>query len=103
MRKLVTIRTIDDIRAIEGADAIVCARIGGWDVVVKKDEFKIGDLCVYFEIDSFLPETDFRYQFLMKNKITWNGHFGARLKTIKLRGQISQGLALPCKDFPEVM
>lgn len=103
MRKLVTIRNIDSIRPIEGADAIVCARIGGWDVVVKKDEFKEGDLCVYFEIDSFLPETDFRYQFLMKNKITWNGHVGARLKTIKLRGQVSQGLALPVSAFPEVM
>ena len=40
MRKLVTIRTIDDIRAIEGADAIVCARIGGWDVVVRRTNSK---------------------------------------------------------------
>lgn len=103
MRKLVTVRRVDEVAPIPEADAIVRARIGGWDVVTKKGEFKEGDLCVYFEIDSFLPETDYRFQFLMKNKILWNGHHGARLKTIKLRGQISQGLALPCADFPEVM
>lgn len=103
MRKLVTVRTIDEVAPIPEADAIVRARIGGWDVVTKKDEFKPGDLCVYFEIDSFLPETDYRFQFLMKNKITWNGHNGARLKTVKLRGQISQGLALPAAEFPEIM
>lgn len=102
MRKLVTVRTIDELLPIEGADAIVCAKIGGWAVVVKKDEFQVGDLCVYLEIDSFLPETDYRFQFLMGNKITWNGHHGARLKTIKLRGQVSQGLALPMKEFPEI-
>lgn len=103
MRKLVTVRTIDELLPIESADAIECAKIGGWSVVVKKTEFKVGDLCVYLEIDSFLPETDYRFQFLMNHKITWNGHHGARLKTIKLRGQVSQGLALPLKDFPEVV
>lgn len=102
MRKLVTVRKIDEITAIEGADMIVCASIGGWKVVTKKNEFNPGDFCVYFEIDSFLPENDHRFQFLMNNKIKWNGHNGARLKTIKLRGQISQGLALPLNAFPEV-
>ncbi len=102
MRKLVTVREIAEIKPIEGADAIVCAVVDGWNVVTKKDEFIPGDLCVFFEIDSFLPESDFRYQFLMHHKITWNGHAGARLKTIRLRGQISQGLALPLSAFPEV-
>lgn len=102
MRKLVTVRAVDELIPIEGADAIECAKIGGWTVVVKKSEFQVGDLCVYLEIDSFLPETDYRFQFLMNHKITWNGHHGARLKTIKLRGQVSQGLALPLKNFPEV-
>ena len=103
MRKLVTVRKIDEILPIDGADAIVCAKVGGWAVVVKKDEFQAGDLCVVFEIDSFLPETDYRFQFLMPRKITWNGHHGARLRTVKIRGQVSQGLVLPIKDFPEVM
>lgn len=102
MRKLVTVREIAEIRPIPDADAIVCAVVDGWTVVTKKDEFKAGDLCVFFEIDSFLPESDFRYQFLMSHKITWNGHAGARLKTIKLRKQLSQGLALPLSAFPEV-
>lgn len=102
MRKLVTVREISEIRPIPDADAIVCAVVDGWTVVTKKGEFKPGDLCVFFEIDSFLPESDFRYHFLMHSKITWNGHVGARLKTIRLRKQLSQGLALPLAAFPEV-
>ena len=55
-RKLVTIRTIDGLEPIEGADVIEVAVIGGWKLVVKRGEFKVGDQCVYFEIDSFLPD-----------------------------------------------
>jgi len=98
---MATIRKIDGVRPIENADAIECVRVGGWDVVSKKGEFKEGDDCLYFEIDSFLPESDHRFQFLMNNKISWQGHHGARLKTIRLRGQVSQGLALPIASFPE--
>ena len=54
-RKLATIRRIDEIRPIEGADAIEAAVVGGWVVVVKKCEFKAGDLAVYLEIDSWVP------------------------------------------------
>ena len=49
MRKLASIRRIADIQPIEGADAIEVATVDGWKVVVKKDEFKIGDLAVYLE------------------------------------------------------
>ncbi|MCA3266169.1 MAG: RNA ligase (ATP) [Azospirillum sp.] len=95
MRKLVTLRTISNIRSIEGADAIECARIDGWDVVVKKGEFRAGDSCVYFEIDSFLPVRP-EFEFLRKSSFRRMGETeGFRLKTVKLRGQISQGLALP--------
>lgn len=55
MRKLATIRKIDNIRPIVDADAIEAAVVGGWTVVVKKDEFKVGDLAVYLEIDSWVP------------------------------------------------
>ena len=55
MRKLASIRRIADIQPIEGADAIEVATIDGWKVVVKKDEFKVGDLAVYLEIDSWVP------------------------------------------------
>ena len=59
-RKLASIRKIKELLPIEGADAIEVAVVDGWKVVTKKGEFKPGDLCVYFEIDSFLPiEEDF--------------------------------------------
>lgn len=102
MRKLVTIRKIDELRPIEGADRIECALIEGWTVVVKKGEFKVGDACLFFEIDAFLPMADKRFAFLDKHKILWEGKEGARMKTLKLRGQISQGLVLPLDEFPEV-
>jgi len=102
MRKLVTIRQVSNIRPIPGADAIECASVDGWSVVVKKNEFQIGDACVYFEIDSFLPLTDTRFTFLEKSKINWNDKVGVRLRTIRLRGQLSQGLILPLSKFPEL-
>lgn len=106
-RKLATIRRVADIRPIEGADAIECVVVDGWQVVAKKGEFTVGDLCVYFEIDSVLPIRE-EFEFLRKGcyvKKSWltsesnlQGE-GFRLKTIKLRGQISQGLALPLSTF----
>lgn len=101
MRKLVTLRKIDLLDPIQGADMIECATIGGWKVVVKRGEFSVGDLCVYFEIDSWLPESDSRFSFLMKGVREFEGVKGHRLRTIKLRGVISQGLALPLSLFPE--
>lgn len=101
-RKLVTVRRIDAIDDIPGADLIKVASVEGWKVVVKAGEFQVGDSCVFFEVDSFLPLVDERYAFLAKNKITWQGIDGARLKTIRLRKQLSQGLALPLSLFPEV-
>jgi RNA ligase (TIGR02306 family) len=101
MRQLVTVRTISDIQPIEGADRIEVASIDGWRVVVGKGDFVIGDECVYFEIDSFIPESLFEYlPFLEKNAITWKGKRGTRIRTIKLRKQISQGLAVPLLQFP---
>lgn len=99
-RKLATIRKIENISEIPKADFIEVAQVDLWELVVKKDEFKEGDLCVYFEIDSFLPE-DPRFEFL-KDLKTFNGNKGYRLRTIKLRKQISQGLALPLSSFPEL-
>ena len=96
MRKLATIRKIDAIQAIEGADAIECANVGGWHVVVKKNEFQIGQLAIYFEIDSWIPEAI--APFLCKERREYGGVVGARLRTVKLRGQISQGLLLPLES-----
>lgn len=97
-RKLVSIRRISDIKSIEGADNIELAIVDGWQCVVKKGEFSPGDLCVYFEIDSFLPIRP-EYEFLRKSSYKNMGdQEGFRLRTIKLRGQISQGLVLHVKD-----
>lgn len=99
-RKLVSVRVIKALRPIPGADNIECATVDGWNVVVKKGEFKVGDLCVYFEIDSFLPYDDDRYDFLRKlGSRVIDGFKGIRLRTVRLRGQLSQGLALPVADF----
>jgi RNA ligase (TIGR02306 family) len=85
-RKLASIQKVLDIQPIPGAEAIECLTILGWKVVAKKGEFKIGDLVVYCEVDSILPEED-EFKFLEKV------HY--RIKTIKLRGQVSQGIAFP--------
>lgn len=57
MRSLASIQRIHDIVPIEGADKIELAKVLGWQVVVKKDQFKVGDLCCYIEIDSIVPQT----------------------------------------------
>jgi RNA ligase (TIGR02306 family) len=99
-RKLASIKQITDIRPIEGADKIELASVGGWNVVVAKDvEHKVGDMVVYCEIDSFLPIRD-EFEFLRKSSYKKMGdQEGFRLKTIRLRGQVSQGLILPMSVF----
>lgn len=99
MRKLATIRRVDEIRPIEGADAIELAIFGGWQVVVKKDQgIRPGMLVVYCEIDSLFPEEP-RFEFLRQDKF--------RLRTKKFRGALSQGLVfkieelLPPGGYPE--
>jgi len=95
-RKMATIRKIDALRPIVGADAIECAIVGGWTCVVKRGEYVAGDLAVYCEIDSFIPSTI--APFLTKPghyAKTFEGVEGERLRTVSLRKQISQGLLLP--------
>ena len=102
MRKLATIRRISQILPIEGADLIVTAVIDGWTVVVRKDEFDVDDHCVYFEIDSFLPDGNPAWQHLVeKHPRTFDGKRGHRLRTVRLRGQLSQGFVIPVKiEYP---
>jgi len=100
MRKLASIKRIDKLEPIEGADKIELAHVGGWKVVVAKDVgHKEGDLVVYCEIDSYLPiEPEFEFLRKSSYKKLVDGSEGFRLKTIKLRNQISQGLILPLSD-----
>ena len=86
MRKLASIQKIKALELIEGADAIEKATVLGWQLVVKKDEFKVGDLAVYCEIDSLMPDRP-EFEFLKPR--------GMRIRTIRLRGQISQGICFP--------
>ena len=99
-RKMATIRKIDEIRPIEGADAIEAAVVGGWVVVIKKGEFKAGDLAVYLEIDSWVPHSLAPFLSKGNEPREYNGIKGERLRTVKLRGQVSQGLLLPLSVFP---
>jgi len=95
MRRLATVQQIAELLPIEGADAIEVARINGWNVVVKKGDFKVDEMAVFCEVDSFLPIQP-EYEFLRKSsyKKMSDGTEGFRLKTIRLRGQLSQGLLI---------
>lgn len=95
-RKLASIRRIDKIEPIEGADKIVKATVGGWQLVTAIDNgFKEGDLVVYCEIDSWIPHEIAPFLSKGKDPREFNGVKGERLRTIKLRGTLSQGLIMP--------
>jgi len=102
MRQLATIQKIKDIRPIPNADNIEVATVRGWDVVIKKGLYNIGDIIIYCEVDSFLPIRE-EFEFLRKTsyKQMSDGTEGFRLKTIRMRGQTSQGLILPIENIPE--
>ncbi len=91
MRQLVTKRIVKELVPIAGADLIELARIDGWQCVVKKGDFSVGNEALYFEIDSMVPAKDPRFAFLAKGKVV---EF-ARIKTIRLKGTLSQGLLMP--------
>jgi RNA ligase (TIGR02306 family) len=100
-RKMATVRRIDEIRPIKDADSIEAAVIGGWVVVIKKGEFRAGDLAVYLEIDSWVPHAVAPFLSKGQEPREFNGVKGERLRTVKLRGQVSQGLLLPIETaFP---
>lgn len=106
-RSMARMVRVDAINPIPNADRIQAARVGGWTVVVGRDEFEVGELAVYFEVDSFLPEGDPRYEQFMERGTKpmmvdgkeVNGHV---LRTIRLRGVYSQGLLMkPSAVLPE--
>jgi hypothetical protein len=86
MRNLASIQRINKVIKHPNADSLDIVSVKGWNVVVKKGEFQPSDLCVYMEIDSLLPERP-EFEFLASKKY--------RIKTIKFRGQVSQGIAFP--------
>jgi RNA ligase (TIGR02306 family) len=92
MRKLATIQRIKSLEPIENADQIEKALVLGWNVVVKKGDFKVNDFVVYCEIDSLLPNKP-EFEFLKPR--------GMRIRTVRLRGQISQGICFPLSILPK--
>lgn len=86
-RSLATICRITGIADISGADSIVLAQVQGWKCIVKKDAFRVGDLCIYFSIDAIPDLRDPNTEFMSKR--------GGRVKTLKMRGVVSQGLIGP--------
>ena len=108
-RKLVYKVTIDDIEPLPEADRLEVARVGGWRIVTQKAQFHAGDVALYFEIDSALNPHDDRFAFLRDRCYKkFNTPSGAlfdecfRIRTMKLRGVVSQGLLMPCEQFCEV-
>ena len=103
MRKLATIRRVSEVLPIPGADAIECAVIDGWKVVVQRGEYAVGDLVVYCEVDSWIPHELAPFLSRGNPPREFNGVLGERLRTIKLRGQLSQGLVLSMKALPDAV
>ena len=105
-RKLASIQRVLQIEPIANADAIELARINGWQCVTKKGEFQVGDLGVFLEIGAVPPDREpFRFLWQRKPK---EGEIAPektekpanfRLRTMKLRGALSQGLLLPLSAF----
>lgn len=108
MRHLSSIQTITALDPIPGADAIERARVLGWRVVVRKGEFKVGERVVFCEIDSLLPERpEFEFLRASSHKPAQRGPDGSlvlpagfRIRTLRLRGQVSQGICFPLSILP---
>lgn len=99
---MVSVETIKSLEPIEGADRLELATVKGWKVVVQKDLYQPGDEALYFEVDSFLPISYPQFAHLEPRGIkVVDGVVGHVLKTIKLRGQISQGMLVPISEFPD--
>lgn len=93
MRKLAHIEKIEWKRPIEGADRIELVGVLGWQCIAKKDEFQVGDLCVYIEIDSIVDKTNPDFAFLEKRNY--------KIKTMKMKGVLSQGIVFPLSILPK--
>lgn len=108
MRKMVTLRTISAVDPIENADRLEVYTVDGWKVVDQKGLYKVGEKVFFAEIDALLPLSDERFAFLAPRgeKLAISPYTGEegryhRLKTAKLRGQISQGLIFPAEELPD--
>jgi RNA ligase (TIGR02306 family) len=102
-RKLATIERIADVKMIPNADRICAYKVRDWWVVDQKHKYNIDDLAVFFEVDSFLPYELAPFLSKPDQAKTYQGVVGNRLRTVKLKKQISQGLILPLDILPETV
>jgi len=100
MRKMAVIKRIDEIKAIPDADKICVYRLDGWWVVDLVEKYSVGDLVIYCEIDSWIPHSVAPFLSKAHAPRVFEGIPGERLRTVKLRGQVSQGLLLPLSIVP---
>lgn len=94
MRTLASAKRIKEIKAIPNADLICAYRVDGWWVVDAVGKYRVGDLAIYCEIDSWIPNAIAPFLSKGQEPREYNGVKGERLRTVKLRGQISQGLLI---------
>lgn len=98
MHDLAVVSKIQSITPIEGKDRIVLAKVENYDTIIQKEDFKVGDTCVYVFYDSILPDKP-EYEFLRKRcwSEKWHGH---RIRPMKMGGVVSEGLVLPMSSLP---
>ena len=97
--KLATIEQILSLSPIDGADRIELATVLGWQVVVKKGEFNVGDLCIYIPIDTTVDPQKEYFKHLANQK---NPEKRVKIQTIKLKGVYSQGFILPISILKDI-
>lgn len=95
-RALAYTAKIEEVKEIPGYDRVEHARVGAgwWCIVSKSDNFKPGDICIYFEVDSKVPANDERFAFMEKRNY--------KVKTLRMCKVYSQGLIMPITAFPEI-
>lgn len=99
-RKLASVQKIKAVKPIEGADRIEIVQVLNWDCVASKGEYQVGDMVIYFEIDSLLPDIP-AFEFLKGS--SWSQKLNKyKIRTHKFRGQISQGLVIPIRQLTEI-
>jgi RNA ligase (TIGR02306 family) len=102
-RKLATIRKISEIIKIPNADKICAYRVDGWFVVDSVDKYQVGELVVMCEVDSWIPTELAPFLSKGKEPKEFEGIKGERLRTIRLKKQLSQGLILPFSILPAIV
>lgn len=102
-KRLATLQKVTEVKPIPNNYSIEKIKVLGWEIIVHRGDFKVGDLGIFFEVESFLPELP-RYDFLRRTSYKRNSLVGGGflIRTKYINGNFSQGLFMPIKDFPEI-